>query len=113
MTAITPAYAHAYQLICLTRHIPFVPSQKFRLPAAKARYPHLSNIRTTTREKGNEFMTAITSTYAHAYQSICLAGRPQCFPIKNVAYLLPKPDIRIFPTLGPQRTKTAMISMVV
>ena len=53
MTAITPAYAHAYQLICLTRHIPVVPNQKFRLPAAKARYPHLPNIRTTTRDKGN------------------------------------------------------------
>ena len=53
MTAITPACAHAYQLICLTRHIPVVPNQKFRLPAAKARYPHLPNIRTTTRDKGN------------------------------------------------------------
>ena len=55
MTAITPASAHAYQLICLTRHVPLVPSQKFRLPAAKARYPHLPNIRSTTREKGNDF----------------------------------------------------------
>ena len=55
MTAITPAYAHANQLICLTRHIPGVPSQKFRLPAAKARYPHLSHVRTTTRERGNAF----------------------------------------------------------
>ena len=55
MTAITPAYAHAYQLICLTRHIPVVVSQKFRLPAAKARYPHLPNIRTTTRDEGNDF----------------------------------------------------------
>ena len=55
MTANTPAYAHAYQFIRLTRHIPVVPSQKFRLPAAKARYPHLPNIRTTTRDKGNDF----------------------------------------------------------
>ena len=39
MTAITPAYAHALQLICLTRHIPVVTFQKFRLPSAKARYP--------------------------------------------------------------------------
>ena len=50
-----PAYAHAHQSICLTRHIPVVPRQKFRLPAAKARYPHLSNVRTTTRERSNDF----------------------------------------------------------
>ena len=55
LTAITPTYAHAYHLICLTRHIPLVPGQKFRLPAAKARHPHLPNIRTTTRDKGNDF----------------------------------------------------------
>ena len=48
MTAIIPAYAHACQLICLTRHIPVVPTQKLRLPAAKAKCPHLPNIRTTT-----------------------------------------------------------------
>ena len=34
---------------------PVVPSQKFPLPAAKARYPHLPNVRTTTRERGNDF----------------------------------------------------------
>ena len=55
MTAITPACAHAYQLICMTKHILAVPSQKFRLPAAKARYPHLPSARTTTRDTGNEF----------------------------------------------------------
>ena len=55
MTVITPAYAQAYQLMCLTRHIPVVSRQKFRLPAAKARYPHLHNIRTSTRDKGNDF----------------------------------------------------------
>ena len=54
MSAVTPAYAHAYQSICLARNIPVVPSQKFRL-LAKARFPHLPNIRTTTRERGNGF----------------------------------------------------------
>ena len=55
MTAITSACAHAYQLICLTRHILAVQSQKFRLPVAKARYPHLPNARTTTRDTGKDF----------------------------------------------------------
>ena len=55
MTAITPAYAHAYQLICLTRDIPVALHSKFRLPTAKARYPHLPNVRTTTRERGHDF----------------------------------------------------------
>ena len=54
MTAITLAYAHAYQSIFLTRHIPVVPIQKFRLPAAKARYQHLPSVRTTKRERGND-----------------------------------------------------------
>ena len=45
MTAITPAYAHSYQATCLN----------FRLPKPKARYQHLSNVRTTTRERGNDF----------------------------------------------------------
>ena len=31
MTAITPAYAHAYQSICLTRHLPANMCQYFRL----------------------------------------------------------------------------------
>ena len=55
MTGITPAYAHAYQVTCLTGRLPAVPSQKFRLPAAKARYRHLPNARTATREKSNDF----------------------------------------------------------
>ena len=55
MTAITPAYAHAYQVTCLTRHMLAVQSQKFRLPSAKAKYPNLPNVRTTTRETGNDF----------------------------------------------------------
>ena len=32
MTAITPAYAHAYQTICLAMHFPGVPHHTFRLP---------------------------------------------------------------------------------
>ena len=55
MTAITPAYAHAYQATCLTRHMPAVPHRCFRLPRPKARYTHLPNVRTTTRERGNVF----------------------------------------------------------
>ena len=55
MTAINPAYAHAYQVTCLTRHMPAVPRLNFRLPKPKARYPHLPNVRTTTRERGNDF----------------------------------------------------------
>ena len=55
MTAITPAYALADQLKCLAGRHPVVPHQKFRLPAAKAWYPHLPNARTITRERGNDF----------------------------------------------------------
>ena len=36
MTAITPAYAHAYQAPCLAQHMPAVPRQNFRLPKPKA-----------------------------------------------------------------------------
>ena len=55
MTAITPAYAHAYQESCVTRHMPAVPRLNFRLLKPEARCPHLPNIRTTTRERGNDF----------------------------------------------------------
>ena len=41
MTAITPAYAHAYQTTCLARHMPAVPHQNFPLLKLKARYPYL------------------------------------------------------------------------
>ena len=37
---------------------------------------------------------------------------PWWFSTRNFACWLPRPDIRIFPTLGPQRAKKAMISMV-
>ena len=55
MTAITSAYAHAYQVTCLTRHMPAVPRLNFRVPKPQASYPHLPYIRTTTRERGNDF----------------------------------------------------------
>ena len=55
MTAITPAYAHAYQATCLAQHLPGVPHQNFRLPKPKARYPHLPDARSITRERGNDF----------------------------------------------------------
>ena len=55
LTTIAPAYAHAHQSICFAGRLLVVPHQKFRLPAAKARYPHLPNSRTTTRERGNDF----------------------------------------------------------
>ena len=55
MTAITPAYAHAYQATCLARHMPAVPHQNFRLPKLKARYPYFPNDRSTTRASGADF----------------------------------------------------------
>ena len=55
MTAITPAYVHAYQATCLTQHLPGVPHQNFRLPKPKARYPYLPNAHSKTRERGNDY----------------------------------------------------------
>ena len=55
LTATTAAYAHAYQVLCLTRHVPTAPCLNFRLPKTNARYPHLPNVRATTRERGNDF----------------------------------------------------------
>ena len=60
MTAIAPAHAHAYQVTRLTRHMLAVSRLNFRLPKSKARYPHLPNVRTTTREKGNDFQGIYT-----------------------------------------------------
>ena len=51
----THAYAQACQATCLTPHMPAVPHQNFRLPKLKARCPYLSNTRSTTRERGNDF----------------------------------------------------------
>ena len=59
MTAITPTYAHAYQAICLAgRHL-VVPHQKFRVPAANARYPHLPNSRPLRAKKATLFMAGL------------------------------------------------------
>ena len=55
LTAITPAYAHAFQATCLARHIPAVQHQNFRLPKPKSRYPHLPNDRSITLERGNDY----------------------------------------------------------
>ena len=52
---MTPAYAHAYQATCLTRHMPAVPRQNFRPPMLKARDPYLPNDLSTTCERGNDF----------------------------------------------------------
>ena len=56
MTAITPAYAHAYQTICLAMHTPGVPRHSLRLPKPKSRYPFLPNDRSIIRE---EVMTIV------------------------------------------------------
>ena len=55
MTAITPAFAHAYQTICLALDLPGVPHRSFRLPKPKSRYPYLPNDRSITRELGNDY----------------------------------------------------------
>ena len=53
-TDTTPTYAHAYHCPCMAG-CPFdFPRQRFRLPAAKTKYPNLRNSRTTTREKAND-----------------------------------------------------------
>ena len=55
MTAITPAYAHAYQATFLAQRLPGVPHHNFRLPKTKSRYPYLPNARSITRERGNDY----------------------------------------------------------
>ena len=55
MTAITPAYAHAYQTMCLAQHVPGVPHHTFRLPKPKSRYPLLPNDSSITSELGNDY----------------------------------------------------------
>ena len=54
MTAITPAYAHAYRAICLARRPLDILCRRFRPPSAKAKYPNLPNIRTSTRNIGDD-----------------------------------------------------------
>ena len=57
MKAITPAYVHAYQATCLSRHMPAVPHQNFRQPKAQGQISvsFLLLARSTTRERGNDF----------------------------------------------------------
>ena len=55
MTAIIPAYAHAYQATCLAQHFRGVPQHTFRLPQPKSRYPYLHNGRSITSELGNNY----------------------------------------------------------
>ena len=55
LTAITPAYAHACQTICLAMHTPGVPRQSFRLPKPKSGYPFLPNDRSITKELGHDY----------------------------------------------------------
>ena len=54
MTAITPAYAHAYQTICLGMYFPGVPHSSFRLLRPKARCPFLPNDRSLSKEVGHD-----------------------------------------------------------
>ena len=54
MTAITPAYALAYQTICLVMHFPGVSHHSFRLPRPKSRYPFLPNDRSFSAELGHD-----------------------------------------------------------
>ena len=55
LTAISPIYVHAYQSLCPVGRPFDFPHQRFRLPFVKAKYRISLNIRTTTREKGNDF----------------------------------------------------------
>ena len=54
LTAITPTYAHAYQSICLAGARLTSLIKIFACRLSKAKYPSLPDIRTTTREKGND-----------------------------------------------------------
>ena len=55
MTAITLAYAHAYQTICLGMPFPGVPHYSFRLPWPTSRYPFLPNDRSLSKELGHDY----------------------------------------------------------
>ena len=55
MTAITPAYAHAYQIVCLGMPFPGVPHHSFRLPRPKSRYPFLPHDRSLSKELGHDY----------------------------------------------------------
>ena len=55
MMAVTSACAHAYQATCLSRLMPAILGNFLRLTKLNARYPHLPNARSTTRERGDDF----------------------------------------------------------
>ena len=55
MTAITTAYAHAYQTMCLPQHFPNVPHHTFRLPKPNSRYSYLPNDRSITSDLSNDY----------------------------------------------------------
>ena len=55
MAAITPAYAHTYQTICLAMHTPGVPRHSFRLAKPKSTYLCLPNDRSITKELGDDY----------------------------------------------------------
>ena len=76
VTAITPSYAQAYQVLCLTTRPTDIPYQRFRMPSAKAKYPNLPNIRTTTRKKGDDFKgcAVFTDGRTHATDGETPAG---------------------------------------
>ena len=76
MTASTPAYAHANQAICLTRSPLDTPCQRFRSPSDQAECPNLPNIRTTTRNKGddNKGWAVFTDGGTHAIHFETTAG---------------------------------------
>ena len=55
-------------------------------------------------------VTAITPTYAHAYQSLAWRDACSLFTTRNFVCQLPKPGTRIFLTLVPQPVKKATTS---
>ena len=55
MTALTPAYGHAVQTVCLGRRAGDMWAHNFRLIAPRNNYRSLPNIRTTTRLVGDKF----------------------------------------------------------
>ena len=85
MTAITPAYAHAYQATCLAQHFPGVPKHTFRQPKPKSRCPYLPNNRSITRERGNDYRGWVI--YSHGCTRVVdcetLAGWGYDFPITS------------------------------
>ena len=55
MTAMTPAYAHAYQTICLGMPSPGVPHFAFPLFRLKSRYSFLPNDRSLSKDLGHDY----------------------------------------------------------